>query len=144
MRLQCRPLEITRPLASVVVKCACLYWRKKRFSACEMEWLQEAKRNWESVRKWILMIAGLLSFVLLLRLFPSDFFSHYVGILCEWVASMGYWAPFILGLIDAVGVAICFPLTLAFELAAGFLFGVVPGYVLSPSPPFHNFYTTKF
>jgi len=94
-----------------------------------MEWFHEAKRNWESVRKWILLLAGLGSFILLLRLFPSDFFSHYVGVLCEWVASMGYWAPFILGLIDAVGVAICFPLTLAFELAAGFLFGVVPGYV---------------
>ena len=109
-----------------------------------MEWIQEVKPNWESVRKWILILAGLLSFVLLLRLFPSEFFSHYVGILCEWVASMGYWAPFILGLIDAVGVAICFPLTLAFELAAGFLFGVIPGYVLFRSFPFLRPLSTQF
>jgi uncharacterized membrane protein YdjX (TVP38/TMEM64 family) len=67
------------------------------------------------------------AFLLLLRLFPTQFFSYYVGLLCEWVASMGIWAPVILGLIDAVGVAICFPLTVAFELAAGFLFGVVAG-----------------
>lgn len=96
-----------------------------------MIWIQEAQRNWSSIRKWIYVAVGLVAFFFLLRLFPTELFSKYVGELCEWVASMGIWAPFILGLIDAVGVAICFPLTLAFELAAGFLFGITAGYVIA-------------
>lgn len=93
-----------------------------------MHWIQEAKTQWHVWKRWILIGAGLLAFFFLLRLFPTEYFSKHVAALCEWVASKGAWAPFILGLIDAVGVAICFPLTLAFELAAGFLFGVTAGY----------------
>jgi hypothetical protein len=103
-----------------------------------MNWIRKAASYKEAFRKGLMIGAGLLTLFLLLRLFPTDFFSKYVGILCEWVASMGIWAPFILGIIDAVGVAICFPLTLAFELAAGFLFGVTAGFVsLTSNPQFH-------
>lgn len=94
-----------------------------------MEWFNRVTIHWESIKRWVWLALGLISFVIILRLFPTQFFSYYVGALCEWVASMGFWAPIILGVIDAVGVAICFPLTVAFELAAGFLFGVVAGFV---------------
>lgn len=41
---------------------------------------------------------------------------------CEWVDSLGYIGFFVLGLADLVGVAICFPFTIVFEFAAGFLY----------------------
>lgn len=95
-----------------------------------MDLTERLKQQWQAYKTWIVVGVVFFALFILLRLFPTTFFSYYVEQLCEWVASMGVWAPFILGLIDAVGVAICFPLTLAFELAAGFLFGVTAGYVL--------------
>lgn len=48
---------------------------------------------------------------------------------CQWVDSLGRVGYLILGLADLIGVVICFPFTIAFEIAAGFLFQFTYGYV---------------
>lgn len=48
-----------------------------------------------------------------------------------WVASLGYLGPLVLATADAIAIVLCFPFTVGFELAAGFLFGTIPGCVLS-------------
>jgi uncharacterized membrane protein YdjX (TVP38/TMEM64 family) len=60
---------------------------------------------------------------------PMDVMKQKVTQFNLWVESLGYLGPLVLAIVDAVAIVLCFPFSVGFELAAGFLFGLIPGYV---------------
>lgn len=54
--------------------------------------------------------------------FSRNSMLNYVQEFTKWVESLGSTGFILLGLADLIGVAICFPFTIAFEFAAGFLY----------------------
>lgn len=50
---------------------------------------------------------------------------------CEWIESLGFFGYIFLGIADILGVIICFPFTMIFEIGAGYLFKFTKGYVFN-------------
>lgn len=93
-------------------------------------------------RHKILLLFGLAALFLVVGIgyfIPMDTMKEKVTQFNIWVESLGYLGPLVLAAVDTIAIVLCFPFTLGFELAAGFLFGLLPGYARGriSSAPLH-------
>lgn len=77
-----------------------------------------------------IIIASIVGLSLLYTYNSYNSIRNHLQSFCEWVDSLGNIGFIVLGIADFIGVAICFPFTITFELAAGFLYRFYYGTLL--------------
>lgn len=84
----------------------------------------------------VILLCGIFASIALV---PQEVAKSFVASLLEWISGLGncsnsfpktntgWAAPLVLVLLHILGVLVCFPATILFEWAAGFLFGLYAG-----------------